>query len=215
MRLGWRSGIHRSWHVPHEQPVHFAGFGPNGPLISHGNETMRCPWGGLSGREPCLDTWARLLLGLCPGAHMTPLRRHCAILSIRLQALKAMKRAVWKACAPAPWCGCFLCSPHSTHDVAHPQPLQYRGRGSFGRCEVRNGEMWHSKIVPHFAVVFKDRSHVLAFTKSMHIFSALHGSEGLNCPPSLEHPLEWDKNYWGHHVFTVNPVSQVSRRESR
>ena len=53
--------------------------------------------------------------------------------------------------------------------------------------------MWHSKIVPHFAVVFKDRSHVLAFTKSMHIFSVLQGSEGLNCPTSLEHPLEWEK----------------------
>ena len=28
--------------------------------------------------------------------------------------------------------------------------------GNFGKCEIRNGEMWHSKIVPHFAVVFKD-----------------------------------------------------------
>ena len=51
--------------------------------------------------------------------------------------------------------------------------------------------MWHSKkkIVPHFAVVFKDRSHVLPFTTSMNIFSPLQGSEGLNCPTSLEHPF--------------------------
>ena len=63
------------------------------------------------------------------------------------------------------------------------------------------GEMWHSKIVPRFAVVFKDRTHVVAFTRSLHSFSPLQGSEGLNC--------------WGHHVFNSNPVSQVSCRESR
>ena len=49
--------------------------------------------------------------------------------------------------------------------------------------QVRNSvrRMWHSKLVPHFAVVFKDWSHVLAFTKSMRIFSPLQGSEGLHC----------------------------------
>ena len=75
------------------------------------------------------------------------------------------------------------------------------GGGGFGRCEIQNSEMWHNKIVPHFAVVFKDRSHVLAFTKSMHMFSPLQGPDGLNC--------------WGHHVSILNPVSQVSCRESR
>ena len=76
-----------------------------------------------------------------------------------------------------------------------------RGGVGFGRCEIRNGEMWHIKIVPHFAVVFKDRSQVLAITRSMHIFSPLHGSEGLNC--------------WGHDVSTLNPASQVRSGESR
>ena len=75
------------------------------------------------------------------------------------------------------------------------------GGGGFGRCEMRNGEMWHGKIVAHFAVVFQDRSHVLALTRSVHIFSPLQGSEGLNC--------------WGYHVFILNPVSPESSRESR
>ena len=63
-------------------------------------------------------------------------------------------------------------------------PSKYRRGGNFGRCEIRDGEMWHSKIVAHFAVVFKDRSQVLAFPRSVHIFSPLQGSEGLNCRAS-------------------------------
>ena len=84
--------------------------------------------------------------------------------------------------APAP--------PPSSSPLPHP----YRRGGGWQ-------EMWHTKIVPHFAVVFKDRSHVLALTRSVHMFSPLQGSEGLNC--------------WGHRVFTLNPVSQVSCGESR
>ena len=90
---------------------------------------------------------------------------------------------------------------HVSKKMCKRHVSQYRAGGGFGSCEIPNGEMLHSKIVPHFAVVFKDQSHVLAFTRSMPLFSPLQGSEGLNC--------------WGHHVFTFDPVSQESCRESR
>ena len=31
----------------------------------------------------------------------------------------------------------------------------------YRKGEIWYGEVWHNKIVPHFAMVFKDRSHLL------------------------------------------------------
>ena len=50
----------------------------------------------------------------------------------------------------------------------------------FGRYEIQSGKMSHKKMVLYCAVVFKDRSHALAFFQSLHFFSPLQGSEGPN-----------------------------------
>ena len=44
---------------------------------------------------------------------------------------------------------------------ARAAPSSVPEGGSFGRCEIWNGKTWHNKIVPHFAMVFTDRSHLL------------------------------------------------------
>ena len=63
----------------------------------------------------------------------------------------------------------------------------------FGTAERGTTKLYH--ILPWYL-----RSEATFFSVPVHIFSPLQGSEGLNC--------------WGHHVFTLNTVSQVSSRES-
>ena len=56
----------------------------------------------------------------------------------------------------------------SLHAVFHnllpnlrTRPCTRGGGGGVGRCEIRNGEMWHSKIVPHFAWYLRTEAKLL------------------------------------------------------